>query len=179
MEGTNSQKLDLDSAIDKFQHILQSGRTPTPEQLKKYQRILDGIAEAYAHSHNRKQLSELYTIQAEIYELSGEEKLAKDARFRAKDFRANHKRARNILTAVIIICLIAAVAIVLFALAQRQNEVNTRRADCLREAKSSAETSATLDANNSEFLPDTTDYKKLYQSSYDTYYRENSKQCYN
>ncbi len=180
MDGTNSHtKLDLDSAIDKFQQILQSGRTPSPDQLKKYQRILDGIAETYAHSHNRQQLSELYTIQAEIYELSGEHKLAHDARFRAKDIRTNHKRARNILTAVIIISLIAAVAVVLYALAQRQNEISTRRANCLKAVKSSAETYATVEANNSDLRPDTSEYKQLWQSYYDTNYRESSKECYN
>lgn len=170
--------MDLDTAIDKFQTILENGH-PSPAQLKKYQKILDAIADTYATSHSKKQLSELYTIQAEIYELSGEYALAKDARFRARDVKKNHKRTRKILIFVLTALLAIGIGVIIYALVQNQNEQNNRRADCLKEVKSNAETYATTEADKSEFKKDSTEYSRLWKSYYDTNYREHSSECYN
>ena len=170
--------MDLDTAIDKFKIILENGN-PSPTQLKKYQKILDGIADAYADFHDKDQLSELYLIQAEIYELSGKPDLAKDARFRAKDVKKNHKRARNILIFFTITGVIAIIAIIFFALTQKQNEAEARRADCIKAAKSSAESNATLEADKSDYKPATPEYKSFWQSIYDENYKKSSAECYN
>ena len=170
--------MDLDTAIDKFKTILKNSN-PSPAQLKKYQKILDGIADAYADFHDKEQLSELYLIQAEIYELSDKPDLAKDARFRAKDVKKNHKRTHKILIFLAIISVLSLVAFIFFALTQKQNEAEARRADCIKAAKSSAESDATLAADKSDFKPATSEYKSLWQSVYDENYKKSSAECYN
>jgi len=170
--------MDLDTAIDKFKAILKDSH-PTPEQLKKYQKILDGIADTYADFHDRAQLSELYSIQAEIYELSGEHQLAKDARFRAKDVKINHKRTHTIFIVLAIASLLAIVGLVFYIITQRQAELSARRADCLSSAKSSAEAEATLETNKSDYAESSPEYKNAWQTFYDQKYRELEKECKN
>ena len=90
-EDSPSKRSDkIDDVLDKLDDHLKDGISRG--QLEKCQRVLDKLADHYKDSCSKYQLSRMDKIQAKIYKISGEDKLARRTKKAAVGVKRNKKR---------------------------------------------------------------------------------------
>lgn len=102
-ENSPSKRSDkIDDVLDKLDDHLKD--VISQDQLEKYQRVLDKLADQYKDSCSKSQLSRMYKIQAKIYKISGEDKLARRTKKAAVGVKRNKKMIAVLGIVLILLC---------------------------------------------------------------------------
>lgn len=102
-EDSPSKRSDkINDVLDKLDDHLKY--EISHDQLEKYQRILDKLADEYKGSCSKSQLSRMYRIQARIYKISGEDKLARKTKKAAASVKRNKKMIALLCAVLILLC---------------------------------------------------------------------------
>ncbi|MBR2863807.1 MAG: hypothetical protein IKB97_09725 [Bacteroidaceae bacterium] len=179
--GINRNKyddFDLDSFLDKAKKAIRS--TTDKEKLEKIQKKLDTVADKYKDKCTKKQLGKMYSLQSDIYNATGDKKLAKAFKAESTSLNGSYSLILKILS----VCLVITVVIAVVTGINDSNQAKQRKEEalneCLSHAKSSAHSSASLDVNNAgiDSESDTKGVRdKLYNRLYTRYYNEYIIKC--
>lgn len=102
-EDSPSKRSDkIDDVLDKLDDHLKD--EISHDQLEKCQRVLDKLADQYKDSCSKSQLSRMYKIQAKIYKLSGEDKLARKTEKAAVGVKRNKKTIALLCVVLVLLC---------------------------------------------------------------------------
>ena len=102
-EDSPSKRSDkIDDVLDKLDDHLKDGISHG--QVENFQRVLDKLADQYKDSCSKSQLSRMYKIQAKIYKISGEDKLARRTKKAAVGVKRNKKAIALLCAVLILLC---------------------------------------------------------------------------
>lgn len=175
-EDSPSKRSDkIDDVLDKLDDHLKDGISRG--QLEKCQRVLDKLADQYKDSCSKSQLSRMYKIQAKIYKISGEDKLARRTKKAAVGVKRNKKAIALLCAVLILLCGLSVFGYLYYDGEIREaNEAKLLRV-CNERADEDAKNYANslTEAEGLEFRED--GYMDLWSYSYDVTFQNGVIKC--
>lgn len=172
------EDFDLDSFLDKAKKAIRG--TTDKQKLERIQKKLDTVADKYKDKCTKKQLGKMYSLQSDIYNATGDKKLAKAFKAESTSLNGSYSLILKILSVCLVIAIVAVVVIEI----NHSNQIKQRKEEalneCLSRAKSDAQTRASI-ATNSAGINSETDTRgvrdKLYNRLHTKYYNEDIIEC--